>query len=224
MAADLSHLDEVCAAMENVDAVVHMGGTPREDVWEKIHNNNIIGTYNVFEAARQNKVSRIVFASSNHVIGYYPRSRRLGIEEPLRPDTRYGVSKVFGEALGRLYSDKYGISVICQRIGSFFPKPKDLRMLSTWISYRDMVQLTRCCLDAKDINYGIVYGISANTRKWWSDPIAEKIGFQPQDNAEDYADDIVVDPNLEKEIEVVQTFQGGAYCGMEFSGNLEKIE
>ena len=97
-------------------------------------------------------------------------------------------------------------------------------MLSTWISHRDMVQLTRCCLDAKNVHYGVVYGISANTRKWWFDPIAEEIGYQPQDNAEDYAEDIIANSKLVEASEVERKFQGGAFCGKEFTGDLEKIE
>lgn len=223
-AADLCNFEEVDVAMEGVDAVVHMGGTPREDDWDRIHRNNIIGTYNVFEAARRHGVSRMIFGSSNHVVGYYRRCRRVGVDEPPRPDSRYGVSKVFGEALGRLYADKYGMSVICQRIGSFFPKPRNIRMLSTWISHRDIVHLTRCCLDARDVHFEVIYGVSANKRKWWNDPVAVRLGYRPQDNAEDYAQEIIASQKPEDEPVIERLFHGGRFCGMEFTGDPERIE
>ena len=155
-AADIRDGAQVEAAMEGVDAVVHLGAVSVEDAWEPIHEMNFVGTYNVFEAARRQGVKRIVFASSNHAIGYYRRTQRIGPDVPLRPDSRYGLSKMFGEGLGRLYADKHGIGCVCLRIGSFQPEPQNVRHLSTWISYRDMVHLVRRCLDAPDVHFEIV--------------------------------------------------------------------
>ena len=185
--AELTDLDAVRDTMRGIDCVVHLGGVPREGPWQAIHASNIVGTWNVFEAARLEGVKRIVFASSNHVVGYYRVERKVGVDEPARPDSRYGVSKVFGEALGRLYADKYGISVACLRIGSFRTEPQDWRQLATWISPRDTVQLVRRCIDAADFHYLVLYGVSANTRSRWANPNAEKIGYAPQDNAETFA-------------------------------------
>src|SRR5690606_37365717 len=126
--ARLDDLDEVMDAMQGVDAVVHMGGKAQEGEWDEVLPSNIIGAYNIFEAARRQGVRRVVFASSHHVIGYYRRGREVGPREAFRPDSRYAVSKVFGEALGRLYADKHGLNVVCLRIGSFQERPRNERM------------------------------------------------------------------------------------------------
>jgi uronate dehydrogenase len=223
-AADLRDLDQMVAAMEGVDAVVHLGGVPEEDAWEPVHNLNLVGCYHVFEAARRQGVKRMVFASSNHVIGYYRRPERIGPDVPPRPDSRYGVSKVFGEALGRLYADKHGIGCVSLRIGSFQPKPKNVRMLSTWISHRDTVQLVRRSLDAPEVHFEVVYGVSNNDRNWWDNPGGERIGYKPEDNAEDYAEEILGQMAPEDEPETERLFHGGEFCGMEFSGDTSRIE
>ena len=221
--ANLDRFDEVVALTEGVDAIVHMGGKGVEGDWDTVLQSNIIGTYNLFEAARINGVKRVVFASTNHVVGYYRRDQRVGPNDPVRPDSRYGVSKVFGEALGRMYADKYGLSVICQRIGCFFSEPKDRRHLAEWISFDDMVELTRCCIDARDIHFEIVYGVSANDRCWWDNPTAEKIGYRPKDNAEDFAEAICSATPAAAEPAVEREFQGGWFTGMEFVGDPDRI-
>jgi uronate dehydrogenase len=221
--ADLGDPAAMAAAMDGVDAVVHLGGTAVEADWESIHANNIVGCYHAFEAARRQGVKRIVFASSNHAIGYYRRAQRIGPTEPIRPDSRYGVSKVFGEALGRLYADKHGIAVVCLRIGSFQPRPLNLRMLSTWISHRDMVQLVRRSLDAPEVHFEIVYGVSGNDRSWWDNPGAERIGYRAQDNAEDYAAELLARQAPEDEPEIERLFHGGPFCGLEFDGDPERL-
>ena len=116
--ADISRMSDALRITRGVDAIVHLGGYSVEGPWEGILNANIIGCYNVFEAARQAGVKRVVFASSNHAVGFYPRKRKIGTDVTVRPDSRYGVSKAFGEALGSLYSDKHGIGVTCLRIGN----------------------------------------------------------------------------------------------------------
>jgi len=221
--ADLFDLSQVEAACRYVDAVVHLGGQPVEADWETVHRNNIVGTYNLFEAARRQGVRRVVFASSNHTIGYYRRADRVGPDEPVRPDSRYGVSKVFGEALGRMYADKHGLEVVCLRIGSFRPEPQDVRMLSTWISPRDTVQLTRCALEAPEIHFLVVYGVSANARGWWDDTVAASLGYRPQDDAESYAESVLSRQAPADEPELERTFHGGAFCAMEFSGDPNRI-
>jgi uronate dehydrogenase len=136
--------------------VVHLAGIPYEpldNAWAEILPANIVNTYNVFEAARRAGVKRVVFASSNHVVGFYRRERTVGIDVPPRPDSYYGVSKVFGEALGRLYADKYAMSVACLRIGSFRQTPEDRRQLTTWLSHDDGARLLRCCIDAPPFHF-----------------------------------------------------------------------
>ena len=222
--ADLRDLSEVEATMVGVDAVVHVGGVAEEDAWEPIHAANIVGRYHVFEAARRKDVKRVVFASSSHVIGYTRRPDRIGPDAMFRPDSRYGVSKLFGEGLGRLYADKHGITCVVLRIGSFQLKPKNVRMLSTWISHRDTVRLVRCALDAPGVHFEIVYGVSNNDRNWWDNPGAERIGYAPQDNAEDFYEEILHRMAPEDEPEAERLFHGGPFCGMEFSRDLSEID
>ena len=140
---------------------------------------NIIGCYNLFEAARQAGVKRVVFASSNHAVGFYPRKRKIGTDVTVRPDSRYGVSKAFGEALGALYSDKHGMVVTCLRIGNVGPRPLDVRRLSIWISPEDLVQLFRIGLEHPDIRFDIVYGASDNAASWWDNSRARQLGYRP---------------------------------------------
>ena len=221
--ADLTDFGAVQALMHGVDCVVHLGGVPREAPWEAILDNNIVATYNVFEAAHTAGVKRIVFASSNHAIGFYRVRRAVGVEESLRPDSRYGVSKAFGEALARLYADKHGLSVASLRIGSFRPRPENARQLATWVSPRDLTQLVRRCIDAPHFHYLVLYGVSNNTRSRWRSPHAERIGYVPQDNAEDYAGDVGMgDAGNARDPSAL--FHGGEFCALEFSGDIDAIE
>lgn len=218
--ADLRDYQAVKTAMTGIDCVVHLGGIPREAPWPAILEANIIGTYNLFEAARECGVQRVIFASSNHAVGYHRAKKTIGVDVESRPDSRYGVSKVYGEALGRLYADKHGISVACLRIGSFRRQPTDARQLSTWISPRDMVQLIRCCIDAQDYGYLVLYGVSANTRARWKNPHAARIGYTAQDNAEDYAAEIAGKTATGAAAE----FHGGDFCDLELTNKINDID
>src|ERR1700730_81440 len=162
VAADLTKPDEVAAVVKGADSVIHLGGFSVEGPWDASLQANVIGCYNLFEAARQAGVKRVVFASSNHAVGFYPRRRKIGTDVTVRPDSRYGVSKAFGEALGALYSDKHGIAVTCLRIGNVGPVPLDVRRLSIWISPEDLVQLFQIGLEHPDLRFEIFYGASDN--------------------------------------------------------------
>ena len=164
-------------AVDGVDAVVHLGAVPDEAPFEEIAGPNLHGAFHVFEACRRAGVERVVFASSNHASGMYPVGVPLDGQQPPRPDGLYGASKVFGEALGRMYVDRFGLSVVCLRIGSFQPRPRERRELATWISHADTVRLVRAALTADDVGFAIVYGASANTRRWW--PPDAEIGYEP---------------------------------------------
>jgi uronate dehydrogenase len=185
--ADILDPAALAAAMTGVAAVVHLAGLPREASWGATLTANIDGTYQVFEAARRAGVRRIVYASSNHAVGFTPRQQLAGIDIPPRPDTLNGLSKCFGEALARLYVDKYGLEVACLRIGSCFPRPTTVRQLSTWLSPDDAVRLVHASLTAPDLGYAAVYGISANTRGWWDLAPGRALGYEPLDDAEAYA-------------------------------------
>ena len=178
---ELSDMPAVEQMVAGVDGIIHLGGISGENEWPVILEGNIIGLYNVFEAARRAGVQRIVFATSNHAVGFYPRAQKIDHRVVPRPDSRYGVSKAFGEALASLYSDKHGIGVLCTRIGNFGEKPIDKRRLSIWISPRDYTQLVRIGLEHPDIRYEIVYGVSNNRRSWYDNSNATRLGYRPQD-------------------------------------------
>lgn len=216
---DLRSFQSVRAAADNIDTIFHFGGLPIGAGWEGIRDVYIEGTYHVFEAARQAGVRRVVYASSNHVVGFYRRDCTIGPDVLPKADSQYGVSKIFGEALGQLYANKHGIEVISLRIGQFRPKPTNQRMLSLWLSPGDMARLAVRCLLASDVNFEVVYGVSANTRSWYENPGAERIGFKPVDNAEDYVGSISAEGLSEGSVE--STFQGGPFCAAEFEAGAE---
>ncbi|MEP9379858.1 NAD(P)-dependent oxidoreductase [Aquabacter sp. CN5-332] len=221
------HLDvtdpaSIEAALEGIDCVVHLAGQAIEADWDAILSKNISGVYNLFEAARRKGVERVVFTSSHHAIGFYRRDEIIDNEVAPRPDSRYGVSKVFGEALGRLYADKYGLAVACIRIGVVRRKPEDLRHLSVWVSEDDFTRLVARCIEAPRYHYLMLYGISANPRAFWENPDAEKIGYVPQDSAEDYAAGLEERPT--GNAAVTELFQGGYYCAAEFAGDPSRVD
>ena len=221
--AELADMDDVQAAMDGMDAVIHLGAIPGEDTWDKILPANIMGTYNVFEAARQAGARRIVFASSNHAIGFYRRDQPIDERVPQRPDTRYGLSKAFGEDLASLYVDKHQFDVMAMRIGSFQPEPQDARQLATWMSYGDMARLVTTGLETPHLGLAIVYGISRNTRAWWDNRRAFELGYDPQDNAEDYAERLLAADPPEPGGDVAHALQGGIFPEMEFGGDLDRL-
>jgi nucleoside-diphosphate-sugar epimerase len=192
-AGDVASLEAMERACQGISSVVHMAADPRVQApWPDILQANIIGTYNVYEAAHRAGARRVVFASSNHATGYYEKESVYTTPEmPVRPDSYYGVSKCFGEAMGRYYTDAHGLSAICLRIGSFQPKPRGERQLSTWISYRDMAQLVWRSIEA-DVTFGIFYGISGNTRAYWDISNARQLlGYAPEDDGETYAAEVL---------------------------------
>jgi uronate dehydrogenase len=188
VAADLTDAAAVAHAVDGVDAVVHLGAVPDEAAFEVIAGPNLHGAYHVFEACRRAGVRRVVYASSNHATGMYPVGAPLDGSQVPRPDGLYGASKVFGEALGRMYAERFGLEVVSLRIGSFRPRPTEQRELATWLSHDDCVRLVRAALTAEPVGFEIVYGASANTRAWW--PLANTVGYVPEDDAEAYADEI----------------------------------
>ncbi len=220
---DLGAPEALRAACEGVDCVVHLAAIPVEpeqEAWAQILPNNIVGTYNLFEAARLAGVRRVVFASSNHVVGFLRREKVADAGAEARPDSYYGVSKVFGEGLGRLYADKHAMSVACLRIGSFRERPEDPRQLATWISHRDTVQLFRRCIEAPDFDFLVAYGISDNARSFWSNAGLEWLGYRPEDRAEDHAERLA---GAEAEDAVSRQFHGGSFCAMNFTGDTDRI-
>ncbi len=208
MRGDLARLGDVLKAVKGVDAVVHLGGFPDEAPWEVILRANIVGAYNVFEAARRQGVRRIVFASTNHTTGFFRRDETIDHRIYPKSDSRYGVSKVFGEQLGSLYADKYGMEVLCVRIGNVTPAPVDKRRLSNWMSPRDLAQMVRIGIDHPDIRFEIVYGVSGNDRSFYDNSNADRLGYRPQDNSESFAEAVLKRERPPKD-ERTELFQGG---------------
>ena len=219
--AELGKLDEVESAVTGVEGIIHLGGASVERPWETVLNANIIGCYNLFEAARRQGVARIVFASSNHAIGFYPRHRRIDVDAAVRPDSRYGASKAFGEAIAALYAFKHGLRVTCIRIGNFGDAPIDARRLSIWLAPRDLVQLIRIGLEHPDIRHEIFYGISDNARGWWDNSAAFRFGYRPRGKAEDCREEALAAQSKLPPDPVGDWYQGGTYCSDEFTNGIE---
>ncbi|MEU3503967.1 NAD(P)-dependent oxidoreductase [Streptomyces hundungensis] len=188
---DLRDAAAVESALAGADQVLHLGGVPDEAPLADLLDANVLGTHHVLEAARRTSIERVVLASSNRVTGFYPVGHLTGPQEPLRPDGLYGVSKAAVEALGQLYADKFGLSVICLRIGSFEPQPTEPRHLATWLSPRDAIGYIRAALTAPpSTRFTTVYAVSANTRRFWELPDPAALDYTPVDNAESHAFDI----------------------------------
>lgn len=232
--ADIRDPGALSDAVRGAEAVVHLAGIPTEAPFPQILDTNIDGTYRVYEAARAAGVRRIVFASSNHAVGFTPRpvpSPRPGspgtgatghpapepvpVSTPVRPDTYYGLSKVFGEALASLYADKYGVETVSLRIGSCCPEPSTVRMLGTWLSPGDCARLVHAALTAPDVGHTIVYGISANTRAWWDLTAARALGYEPRDDSERYAARLTAELGEPAPDSPDQRFLGGHFTTME---------
>ena len=223
VAADLANLEEVERAVAGVEGIIHLGGFSVEGPWETILQANIIGCRNLFEAAHRQGVKRVVFASSNHAVGFYPRYHCIGTDAHVRPDLRYGVSKAFGEAMGALYADKHGLRVLCLRIGNVADRPVDKRRLSIWLKPEDLVQLIRIGLEHADLRYEIFYGISFNERTWWDNSRAYDYGYRPTGRAEDFRDEALEAQGKLAPDPVGDFYQGGTFCSQEFTGDRKRL-
>jgi uronate dehydrogenase len=216
--ASVTDLDAMIAACDGVDAVIHLGGISQEAPFEEILQSNVAGSYCVLEAARRQGVPRVLLASSNHAVGYASRddspSGGLPADVPPRPDSYYGWGKTAMETLGRLYVDTYGMDVFCLRIGSCFEVPMDVRTLATWMSPDDAARLVEACLSTDQRGYQLIWGVSRNTRRWWSLEAGEKIGYHPLDNAEIFAGPLLAEygePDLDQP---VHRLVGGQTCAV----------
>ena len=214
LALDITDPQACIEACDGIDGILHFAGQAGENTWEDIRAKNIDGAYNMFEAARIQSVGRICFATSNHAVGYYPRDRRIGVDHKVLADSRYGVSKAFGEALGSLYANKHGIGVFMMRIGNVSETPADKRRLSIWISPRDMAQLCRIGLEHPGIGYEIVFGVSNNDRSFYDNSNAHRLGYKPQDSSEDYAATVLAAEPATDPSDPSEVFQGGTFINV----------
>jgi uronate dehydrogenase len=217
--ADLTDPAQVEAAVAGMDGILHLGGYSIEGPWDTILQANIVGCYNLYEAARRRGVRRVVFASSNHAMGFYPRHSHIGVAAIPRPDSRYGVSKVFGEAVGALYADKHGIGVLSVRIGNVGERPIDRRRLAIWLHPEDLVQLMRIGLEHPDIRYEVVYGCSANERTWWDNTRAYQLGYEPKHRAEDHSAYALAEQAKVAADPIGDLYQGGTFCADEHTAS-----
>lgn len=209
---DLADRDAVRALVEGCHGIVHLGGISVEAAFDDLLRSNFLGTYNIYEGARRAGRPRVLFASSNHVIGFHPRTAKLDETTPFRPDSLYGVGKCFGEALSRYYFDKFAVESVCVRIGSCFAEPKDRRQLATWLSPRDFVSLVKAVFDAPITGHLILYGMSANREVWWSNDHASFLGWEPTDSAESFRLKVEAANPPEEGSNPAVIFQGGSFA------------
>jgi len=209
--AALQDMAAVRALLAGVDAVIHLGGVSTEHDFDTILPANLVGTYNVYESARVHGVRRVVFASSNHVTGFYRQSQTITPQMPVRPDGYYGLSKAFGENLAQFYFDRYGLETVSLRIGSSFPEPADRRMLASWLSYDDLERLVLAALTAPMVGHTIIYGMSDNLLTWWDNSSARHIGYRPQDSSELFRAAVESRQQRVDPADPVAVFQGGGF-------------
>ncbi|GAA1975736.1 NAD(P)-dependent oxidoreductase [Nocardioides panacihumi] len=219
LSVDCTDADAVAAAFDGrafdgraFDAVVHLAGHPGEAGLPDSLSSHLITTAALLDAMVEHRVSRFVYASSNHAVGRTPRRDRVGVDARPRPDTFYGVAKVAAEAVMSLYADRYGIDAVACRIGSFRERPATMRHLSTWLSHGDCVRMVEAALTAPAPGFAVLYGISANTRAWWDLEPGRALGYEPLDDAEEFAGSIRSDPDDDLDAAHV----GGMFATAEF--------
>ena len=212
--ADLASLDEVSAVLEGAEMVVHFGAIGDEAPWGDILQSNIIGAYNVWEAAHRHKLRRVVYASSIHAVGMYPKTQFIGTDVPHRPDTYYGLAKCFAEDLARLYWDKRGIESVCMRILSC-AQVSNARAVGSWLSYDDLIQLVTRAIDTPVTGFTVCYGVSDNDRAPVDNSAASFLGYRPKDNAEQFAQKIFAEAGPHDPQDAGQMCQGGPFASVE---------
>jgi len=210
VSCDLADKQAVHALVEGCDAIVHLGGVSVERPFEEILEANIKGVFHLYEAARRHGVRRVVFASSNHVIGFYRQDETLDAGVLRRPDGYYGLSKSFGEDMAQFYFDRHGIETVSIRIGSSFPEPINRRMMSTWLSYDDLTRLIEQSLFTPDVGHTVVYGASANRDVWWDNHAATRLGWTPRDTSEVFREKVEAQPPVAP-TDPNAIYQGGAF-------------
>jgi uronate dehydrogenase len=208
---DLSDKAAVLALMEGVDAVLHFGGISTEAPFEAIMQANILGVANLYEAIHKAGVKRVVFASSNHAVGFYRTTDMLDASMPTRPDSMYGISKCFGESMSRYYYDRFGIETVCLRIGSSFPAPINKRMMTTYFSYDDLVEMLRCSLFAPRVGHTIAFGMSDNAGKWWDNRFAGHLGYKAKDSSAKFDELFPDSAEYPAADDITTIYQGGKF-------------
>ena len=216
--ADLSSLDAMLAVIKDADMVVHFGAIGDEAAWDDILQSNIVGAYNVWEAAYRCGVKRVVYASSVHAVGMHKKTDTIGLDAPHRPDTYYGLAKCFSEDLASLYWDKRGIESVCMRIFSC-AQATNARSIGTWLSYDDLIHLVERSIDSPVVGFTVVYGISNNDRAVVDNSKAGHLGYRPKDNAEVFAKEVFADtPPLDNK-DLANLCIGGPFATVELGNS-----
>lgn len=211
---DLNDGVAVLRIAEGCGAIIHLGGVSVERPFEEIIGPNIRGLYHVYEAARR-EGARVIFASSNHAIGFHERTESLGADTQFLPDGYYGLSKAYGELMGRMYWFKHGVESVFVRIGSATPEPVNARMLATWMSYPDLSRLMVRCVVTPKVGCCVIWGASANGRMtWWRDDARDSLGWTPTDSADPFAGQLAGKVSGDP---VEERYMGGAFCSIEYS-------
>jgi uronate dehydrogenase len=212
--ADLVDGMTILRLAEGCGAILHFGGVSVERPFAEVLGPNISGLYHVYEAARGER-ARVIFASSNHAVGFHERTATIDTDDPQMPDGYYGLSKAYGELMGRLYWHKHGVESVSIRIGSSFPEPVDARMLATWLSYDDLARLVARCVLTKQVGCSLIWGASANHRMtWWGKDSRDVVGWTPQDSADPFAGQLA---EIVTDDPVTERYMGGAYCAIDYS-------
>ncbi|TSD89936.1 NAD(P)-dependent oxidoreductase [Mycobacterium sp. KBS0706] len=222
VSVDITDLAALTAAVEGADAIVHFAGYPNERAAEDMLRVNVLGTHNVYEAALRAGIGRVVQASSNHVTGFYPRDARVGVEDQMRPDGLYGLSKCWGELEAGVYFEKAGIRTLAIRIGNAGERPFDARGLAVWISPRDLAQLVLIGLEHPGIDCTTVYGMSATDAAWWDNSVATALGYRPQDRTVDFAAPEAFQDKPSDLPQVTDHFQGGWFSAQGHDGTVRR--
>lgn len=216
--ADLAEYEDIHALLEGADMVVHFGALGDEAPFEQILGPNIVGAYNIWEAAFQHGLKRVVYASSIHAVGMHPKQEFIGTDAAHRPDTFYGLAKCFAEDLGRMYWDKRGLEAVCLRILSC-AQVTSARALGSWLSYDDLIQLVTRAIDTPTTGFAVVYGVSANDRAPVDNSGASFLGYRPSDNAEQFAAEILAEAPAADTTDAAQMYHGGPFAAIELGNS-----
>jgi uronate dehydrogenase len=212
--ADLNDGVTISRLAEGCGAILHLGGVSVERPFEEVLGPNIRGLYHIYEAARREH-ARVVFASSNHSVGFHERAESIAADTQFLPDGFYGLSKAYGELMGRLYWFKHGVESVFIRIGSAFPEPVNARMLASWMSYPDLARLVVRCVTTHKVGCRVVWGASNNARMtWWRDDGREELGWAPLDSADPFAGQLAGKVSGDP---IEERYMGGNFCALDYS-------
>ena len=226
---DIRDREGLTNLLKNCDAVVHLAACTTDAPWPEQVSLSVEGTISLFDAARNAGVQRVVFASSHHVVGFHSRTNRINDQVELRPDSRYGVGKAFGEAIGALYAYKYDMKVLSIRIGNVNTRPVDRRRLGSWLSWRDLGQLVSIGIENPSVVFEIVYGISDATGRNYDNSSAYRLGYQPKDTSEPFEADVLredpmPDPGSPAAESPAELTLGGMFSEAEYVGSSERLK